>query len=1008
MTKVMKILAVFAMIAFLSVSCGDSKKSENKKEESGNTETEETEVTTEEKEKEEEKEETEKTEGEEETGDSDNDGTEEFVTVNPSQKGSNDGGYYEDGDTGSEEPVAPEDGDSGEAEREIVESDIYKFDGNVLWLANQYKGLIAVDIKDPEHLKIIGNLRFQGYVGEMYLQEGRAYILVSYTNSSYEYADIYYSGRTYSKLMVVNTEDPADLKLIGEFEIEGWITDSRQVGDVIYVASTEYRYYWYGCDGDGGESGADQISIMSINVKDPQNIKMVDKVSVQGYGYTLYVSKKSIYVAEADTYYWNEDYKEGYPVTMFDISDPEGKIVKKAEFRTDGFMSDRWKMHEVGNTFFAVSSSSQWGNGDSMIESFDVSDPKNIKKLDKLVFMTNQQLYGTKFEGDRMYAVTYFQQDPLHVIDISDPENLKQLGELEVPGWSDFIEVRGTTILAVGRDNSKSKVSMYNVADPEDPKEINTVEVGSNYSYSEANYDWKAFKIFDELGLILLPITDYDYDSWENIYKLYLIDFDLDKGLKTRGFIASDSYVRRGVAIDKLIFSIGENHVVLADAADRDNPKVLSELTIASNVNSITKCGKALCGLDNYFNFNQYDKTTGETVWTTPILQKNSYSDVYITKNSRFAYIYRTRYNSEKNGYEPAVKVVRFNDDGSLEEAGDFFLGEDVFLFRTQAASENNVVASVFRSIGWYDDYSYSKYETKITFLDMNDPENGIKITDFDSDYEPLIDRKNLFAVKNTFWTSGCKLKKEDPENGDQYLCYALPFDAGDPENPKEGTRVNIPGELAGISENGKYLYTQTPRIYDYDDNCGDDYYCWSNSNTYNFYILKLNDDKTAAKVVKKETLTDSYGYDYDSYKSVSNNIYAKNDKVFFVKTSTGEEWNTCSYRRSGVTEIRIVSAADGKETYKKSFKNANFVLNVQDGGLLLSTRDGWIYISSDGREKSGDDDISSSVNSYSYYGGDYDYSVPYGNYYSALPQLIDGTVYIAADWDGIYALNVK
>ena len=943
------------------------------------------------------------------------DGTEEFVTVGNSYgSDSGKGGDYADdavdAEAGDAEAAPNEDGENGEAEREIVESDIYKFDGNVLWLANQYKGLIAVDIKDPEHLKILGNLRFQGYVGEMYLQEGRAYILVSYTNSSYEYGDFYYSGKTYSKLMVVNTEDPADLKLIGEFEIEGWITDSRQVGDVIYVASTEYRYYWYGCDGDSGESGSDQISIMSVNVKDPQNIKMVNKVSVPGYSYTLYVSQKSIYVAEADTYYWTEDYKEGYPVTMFDISDPEGKIVKKAEFRTDGFMSDRWKMHEAGNTFFAVSSSTSWGNGDSMIESFDVSDPKNIKKLDKLVFMTNQQLYGTKFEGDRMYAVTYFQQDPLHVIDISDPENLRQLGELEVPGWSDFIEVRGTTILAVGRDGSKSKISMYNVADPENPKEINTVEVGSDYSYSEANYDWKAFKIFDDLGLILLPLIDYDYDSLENIYKLYLIDFDLDKGLKTRGFIASDSYVRRGVAIQDLIFSIGENHVVLADATDRDNPKVLSELTLASYVNSIMKCGKALCGLDNYFNFNQYDKTTGETVWTTPILQKNSYSDVYITKNSRFAYIYRTRYNSEQNGYEPALKVVRFNDDGTLEEAGDFFLGEDVFLFRTQAASENNVVASVFRSIGWYDDYSYSKYETKITFLDMNDPENGIKITDFDHDYEPLLDRKNLFAVKNTFWTSGCKLKKEDPENGDQYLCYALPFDAGDPKNPKEGKRVNIPGELAGISDNGEYLYTKTPRIYNYDGDCADeDGYCWSNTHTSDFYILKLNDDKTAVKkVVKKETLTDSYAYSGSQYESVSNNVYAKNNKVFFVKTSTGEEWNTCSYRSSGVTEVRIVSASDGKEIYKKSFENANFVMDVQDGGLLLSTHDGWTYIAPDGKEKSGDDDISSSANSYSYYGGDYDYSVPYGNYYSALPQFIDGTVYIAAGWDGIYALDVK
>ena len=929
------------------------------------------------------------------------DGTEEFVTIgNHYESNSSKSDDYADevsADAGTAEDAEAPSDDGGSAEREIVESDIYKFDGNVLWLANQYKGLIAVDIKDPEHLKILGNLRFKGYVGEMYLQEGRAYVLVSYTNSSYEYEHIYYSNKTYSKLMVVNTEDPSNLSLIGEFEIEGWITDSRQVGDIIYVASTEYRYYWYGCDGDSGETGADQITIMSINVKDPQNIKMVNNVSVEGYGYTLYVSQKSIYVAEADTYYWTEDYNKGYPITMFDISDPDGKIVKKAEFRTDGFMSDRWKMHEVGNTFFAVSSTSQWGNGNSFIESFDISDPEDIKKLDKLVFMTGQQLYGTKFEGDRMYAVTYFQQDPLHVIDISDPENLKQLGELEVPGWSDFIEVRGTTILAVGRDGSKSKISMYNVADPENPKEINTVEVGSDYSYSEAEYDWKAFKIFDDLGLILLPLTDYNNNSWESTYKLYLVDFDLDKGLKTRGFIASDSYVRRGVAIQDLIFSIGENHVVVADSTDRDHPKLLSQLTLAYYVSNITKCGKSLCGLDNYYNFNVYDKVSGETL---SAINTNSYADVYLTKNSNYAYIYRIAYDFTTDEIKNAVKTVKFNESGKFEEIGDFEIDSNEFS-GIQTASENNVIASLFKNRRWYDNNSES--QKKILFANMNKPDGKIKTVKFDFDYESLIYENHIFAVKSTFWTSGCKLKKAD-NNGDQYFCYAIQFDTSDPANPKQGEkRVNIPGELIGISENGQYFYTQTPKLYDNDNS-------WNDYATYNFYILKLNDDKTAVTLVTQETLNDSYNYTNGTYESVKNNIYAKNDKVFLVKTSTGEEWNTCSYRSSGVTEIRIVSAANnGKETYKKSFENVNFILNVQDGGLLISTTDGWTYISPEGKEKSGDDDISS-IRSYSYgdYYGDYYYSDYYYYGYNATPQLIDGTVYIAAGWEGVYSLDVK
>ena len=942
------------------------------------------------------------------------DGTEEFVTVGGSsqEKGDANGGDYGDEEAAADsgDAAAPGD-DSGDAEREIVESDIYKFDGNVLWLANQYKGLIAVDIKDPEHLKILGTLRFKGYVGEMYLQEGRAYVLVSYTNESYDSGEIYYYNRTSSKLMVVNTEDPKNLELLGEFELDGWITDSRQVGDVIYVASTEYRYYWNDCDGDSGTYGADQISIMSVNIKDPKNIKLVDKVALDGYSYTLYVSQKSIYVAEANYDYWNDDHAEGYPVTLFDISDPEGKIVKKAEFKTDGFMSDRWKMHETGDKFFAVSSSTSWGNGDSFIESFDISDPENVKRLDKLIFMTNQQLYGTKFEGDRMYAVTYFQQDPLHVIDISDPANLKQLGELQVPGWSTHLEVRGTRILATGRDGNNSKISLYDVANPENPKEINTVTIGSGYSYSEAEDDWKAFKIFDELNLILYPVTDYG-ENWETRYKLYLVDFDLDKGLKTRGFIQSDSYIRRGVAIQDLIFSIGENHLVTADATDRDKPKILSELTLATNVSNVAKCGNSLCSLYGS-QLSVYDKENFDKLWESKPLD-SYYYDIKMTKNSKYAYIYNYRYTyygyddgpydeGEENSdpKTPAIKVIKFADNGKFEEVGDFPFDAKISN-EERVVSENNVIAALSWQEMIYEDDSFEQ-ERKIMFFDMNDPAEGIKETDIDFDYETLSYTTGIFLHGNTFWTSGCKLKKAD-ENGDQYLCYALPFDVSDPKNPKAGKRVNIPGELAGISEDGKYLYTKTPEIYHYDnsENSDSETYYWSSSSDYDFYILKLNEDKAAVKVVTQETLSYSYGYDGDVYESVYDSVYPKNDKVFFVKVSTGEQWNTCSYRTEKHYEIRIVSASDGKETYKKSFDNAKSVLDVNDGGILLSTADGWTYISPDGKEKSGSENISS-VSSYGY-----DYYDSYYYYYNAKPQLIDGKIYIAAGWDGIYSLDVK
>ena len=60
------------------------------------------------------------------------DETEEFVTVSPHREV-----VEEYPDEVAADDYADTEDESGEAEREIVESDIYKFDGNILWLVNQ-------------------------------------------------------------------------------------------------------------------------------------------------------------------------------------------------------------------------------------------------------------------------------------------------------------------------------------------------------------------------------------------------------------------------------------------------------------------------------------------------------------------------------------------------------------------------------------------------------------------------------------------------------------------------------------------------------------------------------------------------------------------------------------------------------------------------------------------------------------------------------------------------------
>lgn len=64
-----------------------------------------------------------------------------------------------------------------------------------------------------------------------------------------------------------------------------------------------------------------------------------------------------------------------------------------------------------------------------------------------------EQLYASRFVGNRAYLVTYRLTDPLYVLDLSSPSDPKVAGELQVSGYSDYLFPLGESLLlGVGKD----------------------------------------------------------------------------------------------------------------------------------------------------------------------------------------------------------------------------------------------------------------------------------------------------------------------------------------------------------------------------------------------------------------------------------------------------------------------------------------------------------------------------------------------------------------------------
>mmetsp|Transcript_29545 Transcript_29545/g.77767 ORF Transcript_29545/g.77767 Transcript_29545/m.77767 type:complete len:85 (+) Transcript_29545:317-571(+) len=63
-----------------------------------------------------------------------------------------------------------------------------------------------------------------------------------------------------------------------------------------------------------------------------------------------------------------------------------------------------------------------------------------------------ERIYSVRYDGARAYLVTYKQVDPLFAVDLTDPAHPAMLGELKLPGVSDYLHpVNHTHLLGLGR-----------------------------------------------------------------------------------------------------------------------------------------------------------------------------------------------------------------------------------------------------------------------------------------------------------------------------------------------------------------------------------------------------------------------------------------------------------------------------------------------------------------------------------------------------------------------------
>ncbi len=151
---------------------------------------------------------------------------------------------------------------------------------------------------------------------------------------------------------------------------------------------------------------------------------------------------------------------------------------------------------------------------------------KDMNKVSSLTGLApTERIYSARFEGKTGYLVTYKQTDPLFVIDLSDPKLPKVKGELKIPGVSTYLHpisdklVVGIGIATMDEDEEAYKhknpsliqagikLSLFDVSNPNAPKEVNKIILGTQGSYSSAQYNHKAVTVHKGKSMLAIPVN---------------------------------------------------------------------------------------------------------------------------------------------------------------------------------------------------------------------------------------------------------------------------------------------------------------------------------------------------------------------------------------------------------------------------------------------------------------------------------------------------------------------
>lgn len=248
-----------------------------------------------------------------------------------------------------------------------------------------------------------------------------------------------------------------------------------------------------------------------------------------------------------------------------------------------GFIEDTFAIHETADGYLYVLTT-DYNNSGTTNQLYVLDDKMKIYgKLEHIA--DGETVYAARFVDDIGYFVTYRNMDPLFTVDFSDPKKPKLIGELEIPGFSDYLQFWDDKhLVGVGEERKEKdsefvgiKVSLYDISDPTDVKETSKVVIDDAYA-SPATYNYKAL-LADRGKNVIAFLTegqDENYDIRVTQQVFTVKDGKLVQAAKDRlpdsgdaswpRYVGADVF--RNLYIGDKLYLASEHMVTVYDMAD--------------------------------------------------------------------------------------------------------------------------------------------------------------------------------------------------------------------------------------------------------------------------------------------------------------------------------------------------------------------------------------------------------------------------------------------------------